>query len=545
MVFLAFFLAFTVESTYSDRNQLQTRKWYDAIVPLGSTADIADARVDFSYNAAGRQKQIRRYSDLSAATKVGSTDYTYDLSGRTNTLIHKNAVDALLSSYDYNYDFSGLLIGEIRDQQDDAFDDNITYGYDLTGQLVDALFASQDDEHYVYDLNGNRKSSSVGANTRTYTTGPANQLSSDGAFTYTYDGEGNQKTKTRISDGQITENFWDHHNRLVRVEERSAGGIVLKTVEFSYDSMGRRLKETVNGTITLRVVHDGDHTWGDFNAIGDADTVYLYTNKIDQVVAAYRADARLVWYETDKQGTIRQLVKGNGQVLSNLQYDAFGGLKSNLSEIDWNRFAFTGREWTQSIGEYYFRTRFYSPKFGTFLSEDLNGFTAADTNLRRFVGNSVLNASDPSGGIAIFEFIVTSITPLNSASGPGASLGFFHGLALSSVGFISGFLDSGDCRRAYEYADNLITLVKENLTRGRGLALGSRGAPQDFLSAYVNGLGLDPNRNLSRSGVDIYRLFLGLTPIPSSLTRGGGLVDGAELGLYWASINCQFDEGVY
>ncbi len=97
----------TVQSTFTKRNQLESRKWYDDnCVPVGGTnKDVADARVDFSYSAAGRQRQILRYSDLRVNQ---SWEYRLHLrpSGRTDKLIHKNAVDSLLSSYDYNYDFS-------------------------------------------------------------------------------------------------------------------------------------------------------------------------------------------------------------------------------------------------------------------------------------------------------------------------------------------------------------------------------------------------------------------------------------------------------
>ena len=393
----------TVQSTYSERNQLETRKWFDAIVPSGGTKDVADARVDFSYTAAGRQKQIRRYSDLIATTKVGSTDYTYDQSGRTDTLIHKNAVDALLSSYDYGYDFSGLLIDEKRDHSNNAYDDSIAYGYDLTGQLVDAAFGSQDDEHYAYDLNGNRESSINGSEARTYTTGPANQLKSDGVYNYEYDGEGNQKVKIRISDGQVTENFWDHHNRLVRIEERSSGGIVLKTVEFQYDAIGRRITEMVNGAVTLRAVHDGNHTWGDFDAAGVAENRYLFTNEIDQIVVAYNRTDGSHWYIADKQNTIRSTLGAEGVESENFSYRTFGERSPSSTAMAY-RFAFTGRELQSESGHYFFRTRFYDQTVGRFSSRDTIGFKSLDTNLYRYTANGPTNAIDPTGEGAIFEY---------------------------------------------------------------------------------------------------------------------------------------------
>jgi choice-of-anchor C domain-containing protein len=393
----------TIQSTYSKRNQLETRKWFDADISSGGIADVANARVDFSYTAAGRQKQIRRFSDLTATNKAGSTDYTYDLSGRADKLVHKNAVDALLSSYDYGYDFSGLLVDEQRDHSINSYDQSITYGYDLTGQLVDAAFSGQDDESFVYDANGNRKSSVVGTDSRTYTTGPANQLSSDSVYRYEYDGEGNLKFKIRISDGQVTENFWDHHNMLVKVEERSASGIVLKTVEYRYDANGQRIAEIVNGTITLRAVFDGDHTWADYNTGGMADTRYLFTDSIDEIVAANRVAEGIIWYNVDKLGTVRDLSNARGIFGGPMGYSTFGVSQPSFSEIAWNRFQFTGREINSIAGSINYRFRNYSPSTGLFLSTDPTGFASRDVNLFRYVNNSPLNSTDPLGLTSMVE----------------------------------------------------------------------------------------------------------------------------------------------
>lgn len=399
----------TVQSTYSKRNQLEARKWFDADVPSGGVADVANARVDFSYTAAGKQKQIRRYSDLTATTKVGSTNYTYDQSGRVDTLIHKNAVDALLSGYDYGYDFSGLLSDEIRDHSNNAYDQSIRYKYDLTGQLVDAAFSGQDDESYVYDANGNRKSSVVGSDARTYTTGFANQLTSDSVYRYEYDGEGNLKFKIRISDGQVTEHFWDHHNMLVKVEERSAGGIVLKTVEYRYDATGRRIAEIVNGTITLRSVFDGDHTWGDYNTNGTADSRYLFTNNIDRIVAAYHINEGVVWYNTDNLGTIRDISNQAGAIAQRIEYLSFGTIIGGLFETKWNRFTYTGREWQSHIDVFGYRARQYDPSTGVFVSRDPITFEGGDLNLYRYVGNSPIRNSDPFGLLSLLETAALTI----------------------------------------------------------------------------------------------------------------------------------------
>ena len=72
----------TVASEYDSRNRLAIRNWFDA----DGGGDVDDARVDFFYNAAGRESEVRRYSDLTPSTLVGRTLRTYDTAGRSDLL---------------------------------------------------------------------------------------------------------------------------------------------------------------------------------------------------------------------------------------------------------------------------------------------------------------------------------------------------------------------------------------------------------------------------------------------------------------------------
>ncbi len=46
---------------------------------------------------------------------------------------------------------------------------------------------------------------------------------------------------------------------------------------------------------------------------------------------------------------------------------------------------------------YYDRARYYSPVTGTFVSLDPSGFRSGDVNLFRYVGNSPVDSTDPTG----------------------------------------------------------------------------------------------------------------------------------------------------
>jgi hypothetical protein len=55
----------------------------------------------------------------------------------------------------------------------------------------------------------------------------------------------------------------------------------------------------------------------------------------------------------------------------------------------------------------YYRARYYDPGVGRFISEDPIGFDGGDTNLYRYVGNSPLNYTDPSG-LILEDFLNTT-----------------------------------------------------------------------------------------------------------------------------------------
>ena len=57
----------------------------------------------------------------------------------------------------------------------------------------------------------------------------------------------------------------------------------------------------------------------------------------------------------------------------------------------------TGREWDKETGLYYYRTRYYDPMEGRFISKDPLGFKGGDVNLFAYVGNQPINFVDPYG----------------------------------------------------------------------------------------------------------------------------------------------------
>ena len=132
----------------------------------------------------------------------------------------------------------------------------------------------------------------------------------------------------------------------------------------------------------------------------------MHGPQIDQVLAEETADGEVRWALTNNQGTIRDVIDNQGTILNHITYDSFGQITSQTNAEAYFRFGFTGREYDQESGQYYYRARYFDPTVGRFISEDPIGFNGGDANVYRYVFNSPLNYTDPSGNFAITGTIV-------------------------------------------------------------------------------------------------------------------------------------------
>lgn len=424
----------TYDSEYDARNRLTVRKWYDADVPTGEDPDVDDTRVDFFYNAAGREAEMRRYNGLDTSSLVGRTERTFDAIGQSDSLTHVNALDELIAGYDYDYDFSGLLIHETRTHQDTQYAQTVDYTYDLSGQLTDAIFSGQDNEHFTYDANGNRKRSQLGSEVKTYVTGSANQIESDGEYWYEYDGEGNQVKRSKIDYTHVQQFTYDHRNQLVLVREwrsnqEDPGSTFQvppdKTLEYSIDSLGRRIesKEIELGSIEVSYRHyNRSDVWSDEAAPTHTKSRYLLSSGSDRIVSVVTLGIPR-WYLADRTNTVRQKVDKDHASLYQLHYSSYGIPKkeNDSGELE-STHLFQGRDASSTTELYDFRSRAYDPKSGRFMQRDRIGFLGQDVNLYRSFANSPVNFSDPTGtSIASFAIEVGKIS---GALAVGGVLGF-------------------------------------------------------------------------------------------------------------------------
>lgn len=377
---------------------------------------VAEKRVDFAYDPLDvyRYESITRYADLSGTKMVAATDYDYDANNRLVALTHSDSLSATLAGYTWAYDSAGRLT---QFTVAGYSDEDAEYTYDNTNQLVGAdRDGTTGDESYTYDENGNR----IGGG---YTVGDNNQLLSDGTFNYTYDAEGNRLTKTEIATDYVTEYEWDYRNRLTAIIQKDDLGVILHEVQYTYDIFNHRIVKTIDadgagiGDPTQEIyIYDGlrqergnagDHILLAFDEEGDLTHRYLHGPNVDQVLAAEEVadpevEGDVLWALTDHLGSVRDLAEYDDgtdatTVVNHITYDAFGNITSETNAAVDFLFGFTGRERDAESDLQFNRARYYDAAIGRWISEDPIGFEAGDENLVRYVGNGVVNATDPSG----------------------------------------------------------------------------------------------------------------------------------------------------
>ncbi|MBI1760229.1 MAG: RHS repeat protein [Acidobacteria bacterium] len=381
---------------------------YDARSRVTGTTDVWGQTLGYQYDNNNNRTQMTlgasqttyAYDVLDRVTQmahnsVGATTFAYDPVSRLTNRTLANGV-AATASYDpldrltrLTYAKGANTIADWQYQFDDAHQitqiaeptGNRTYTYDVLNRLTAATRPGQASESYAYDAVGNRTASHLST---VYNYLSFNRLSATADANFTYDANGNLKTK--VTAQGTWEYDWDSENRLIRVTRPD-----LFVVNYRYDALGRRVERRTGPGEWTRFTYDGMDVVLDRQPGGvslEYGNGFGMDNKLWQ-----KANGGLpTWYVTDQQTSTRALTNGAGSVIGALDYDAYGNSVGSAQ----TRYDYTGRERDLDTGLLYYRARWYDPQAGRFISEDPIGLKGG-MNMFGYVGGNPVGKADPTG----------------------------------------------------------------------------------------------------------------------------------------------------
>jgi RHS repeat-associated protein len=181
-------------------------------------------------------------------------------------------------------------------------------------------------------------------------------------------------------------------------------------VSFAYDPFGRRI-ENVSPSGTTIYVYDGDNITEELGPNGSlaSGERYTYGPGVDEPLVGQR-QPKIFFYEADGLGSVTSLTDPTGAIAATYTYDSFGFMTASTGSAT-NWFRYTGRQFDSTGGLYYYRTRYYDPMSGRFLSEDPIGFKGG-ANFYEYSLNSPMRWKDPSGlDVTVYLYPGMSINP--------------------------------------------------------------------------------------------------------------------------------------
>ena len=366
----------------------------------------------------GTQRQSLAYDAMARCTKETVTlpggqkrenCFTY------GTLRHLTDTDSLLSamsngieSWSYEYDNVGNITKITSGTK------VIIYQYDELNQLIrenNGVLGTT--VLYTYDAGGNMTSRKTYAYTEgtpqtlqknetlSYRTdGWRDQLVSWNGYRYVYDAGGNP---TLLRGVPLT---WGEGRRLKKVN------LSWGTVDFAYDSDGKRVRKTSGGNTTTYYYNGNVLSGLVRRAVGStgAGTTVQFVYDTQGKPFMLRLNGKTdYFYLYNGLGDVTGLVDSSNQVVVRYQYNSWGKVTSTqdtsgVSLATLNPFCYRKYVYDPETGLYCLGSRYYDPEVGRFVNaDDFETLTyqmdsVQGKNLYQYCFNNPINMQDEDGG---------------------------------------------------------------------------------------------------------------------------------------------------
>ena len=271
-----------------------------------------------------------------------------------------------------------------------------SYGYDGMGNRLTEGISLRKERIYQYEYYAN-----------------CNRLitSKNGQYAYNYDKNGNMTEKgNKYTWDDINQQFsfghsgdgieywqysYDLLNQLVQVQKN--GQVI---ASYIYDPTGFRVEKVGSkGKIDYVPLLNGEVGYRkEFSSSKEYSFIYVGGTHLARVNGVIGGSGKKFFYHNDHEGSAMVVTDESGNKVVDRDFAPFGEkIKTSDREDpypDETEDGFTGKDFDEDIGLYYYNARWYDSGIGRFISEDS---VADDPNLYSYGFNNPVNNTDPTG----------------------------------------------------------------------------------------------------------------------------------------------------
>ena len=267
-------------------------------------------------------------------------------------------------------------------------------------------------ESYEYDAMGNRTVERILLRKEygyTYTYYPnSNRLQSkvkqDGTerVDYAYDANGNLISKIVTKGDKI--DAWEYvYDLLNQLEQVKKNGEVVSS--YVYDPNGFRVEKNASkGKIHYVPLLNGEVGYRkEFSSNKEYSFIYVGIQHLARVNGVIGGSGKKFYYHNDHLGSALAVTDENGNKVVERDFTPFGErintdvYDDEPRDIEEDESGFTGKDWDEDVGLYYYNARWYDPAVGRFISEDSVADLANNNHEYVYCANNPIINIDPTG----------------------------------------------------------------------------------------------------------------------------------------------------
>lgn len=358
---------------WTDSKDGTTTRAYDGLDRL-VREDTSRGTVSYAYDALGRRmsmqasgqpKVIYHHDELNRLTEIvqGGESFIYEYDAASRRISRKSPNNVAAS---YAYDDAGSLVDIEYKNGSGATLGRMIYKYDADGRII----SREGDMASTVSPAPYSQQASFDLNNR--------GVVSDGK-SLVYDKNGDL-----IDDG-VQRYIWDARRRLVSIVKDTQ-----VVSSFSYDSRGRRTSRNVRGSLTSYLYDGADAV----EMSGDSGKRPVLNGVgVDEHLAMTTESGRR-YFITDMQNSTLGMTDESGVLVEAHRYGPYG--ESDNQAVSSSPYLYAGREY-DGDGLYFYRSRYYKPSRGSFISEDPAGLGGHQINFYAYVGGDPVNHTDAFG----------------------------------------------------------------------------------------------------------------------------------------------------